>query len=474
MSVLSTRLNRLFWVFFEKFGLIGLSIISFLVYAKYLTPAELGLGILLMSMIEFWGMFLIAIVDSSMIRLKEITQENDGTTFWLLLIVSTLLAALTFGGYYLYFDDPVALWAGAIAVLYLPIQSVTRLHIVHLRRKKSFKKLANRTIFGKVCGMTVGIWLAMSGFGAFAVVSQSTVMAFVSTTFLLYFERRALPLIIDFKWAKEQFIVGFPASIKVTNLNLYTKGTIFVIESFLGTAAVGFYNFANRLVELPRAAIVTSLMGYAHPVFAAKRNRGESLETFYLLSTKIALLVIMPMFVGLALIAEPLILELFEEKWLPSVDILAGIAVLTAFNMYFMFLPSVLVAAGQTRHGLKGQIFSSILALSVLALTIDDLGLIAVLYALATRVATVIVVNFYAMSKVLVDIKNSFIKSCAFSTLASISMWITTKLVMQLITLNNNWLEMGVCVFVASLTYCCTYFLLDRKIVSEIKTFFSK
>ncbi|MDU0355990.1 oligosaccharide flippase family protein [Paraglaciecola aquimarina] len=363
MSLLSKRLNRLFWVFFEKFGLIGLSIISFVVYAKYLTPSELGLGILLLSMIEFWAMFLIAIVDSSMIRLKEITKENDGTTFWLLLIVSSLIAAITFGGYYLYFDDDIALWAGLIAVVYLPIQTVTRVHIVHLRRQKSFKALANRTIFGKVCGMAVGICLAVSGMGAFAVVSQSAVMGLVSTIFLMYFERRPLPLIIDLKWAKEQFYVGLPASLKATNLNLFTKGTIFIIESFLGTAAVGFYNFANRLVELPRGAIVTALMGYAHPVFSDKNNRGESLESFFISSTKIALLFTMPMFVGLSLIAGPLISELFDDKWMPSIDILAGIAILTAFNMYFMFLPSVFVAKGQTKLGLKGQIGTSILAL---------------------------------------------------------------------------------------------------------------
>ncbi|MDP5030965.1 oligosaccharide flippase family protein [Paraglaciecola sp.] len=474
MSLLKTRLSRLFWVFFEKFGLIGLSIISFLVYAQYLTPTELGLGVLLLSLVEFFGMFFVAIIDSSVIRLKEITKENDGTTFWLLFIVSSLIAAVIFAGYYLYFDDVTALWAGLIAVVYLPAQSITRVHILHLRRQKSFKSLANRTLIGKICGMTVGIWLAVSGFGAFAVVSQATVMALVSSFILLYFERRPLPFIIDFKWAKEQFYVGFPGSLKMTNLNLFSKGTIFIIESFLGTAAVGFYNFANRLVELPRTAIITALMGYAHPVFSDKRNRGQALDGFFILSTKIALLFIMPMFVGLGLIAEPLLGALFDDKWLPSVDILIGIAVLTAFNMYFMFLPSVLVATGQNRLGLKGQVTISVIALAYLVLTINDQGLIAVIYALAIRVFGVIAVNFYAMNKVLSNIKMSFLKSCTYSTVSCVVMWFAVKAGMQFVVTDNHWLTILFSIAIAGVSFSVSYFLLDRKISTQIKTFFSK
>jgi len=474
MSILKNRLSRLFWLFFEKFGLISLSIVSFLIYAKYLTPEELGLGVLLLSLIEFWGMFLIAIVDSSMIRLKNITKENDGTAFWLLLIVSTLLAAITFGGYYLYFDSSDALWAGLIAVMYLPIQSITRVHIVHLRRQKAFKALANRTLLGKVFGMTVGIWLAMNNFGAFAVVSQATVMAVISTLILLYFERRPLPFFIDFTWAKEQFYIGLPASLKATNSNLYSKGAVIIIETFLGTAAVGFYNFANRLIELPRAAILTSLMAYAHPVFSDRRNRGEELAPFFLLSTKIALLLVIPIFMGLSLIAEPLVAQFFGAKWSPSVPILIGIAALTAFNMYFMFLPSVLIATGQTRLGLKGQISSSILALIFLSLTISEIGLFAVIYALAIRVFVVILVNFYAMSKVLTNIKMPFIKNCAYGTVACLVMWGSVSLTGRFLIFDNHWFTIVSYCAVGAVSYASSYVLMDSGIVAEIKLFFSK
>jgi O-antigen/teichoic acid export membrane protein len=416
MSIIRTRLGRLFWIFFEKFGLIGLSIISFFIFANYLTPVQLGLGILLLSAVEFSSVFLIAIVDSSIIRLKSITQENDGTVFWLLFISSSALAALIYGMYYLYFDDGSILLAGLIATLLLPLQAMSRIHIIHLRRNKSFKQLANRTILGKLAGMIVGVYLAIKGYGELAVVAHATIMSAVSTLLLLMSERRRLPLIIDFKWAKEQLVVGLPASLKVLNDDLYTKGTVFVIEGTLGTQALGFYNFANRLIALPRGAILTALMSYAHPVFSGKKNRGDNLTNFFISSTKISLMVVLPMFIGLALVAEPLVDLLFKDKWLPSGQILMGIAVLTSFHLTFLFLPSLLIANGENKLGLKGQIVSSIVALTSLIPLLTYFGLIGVIYALAIRIAIILPVNFYAMSKVAPAAKIEFLTIC-FKTL---------------------------------------------------------
>lgn len=46
------RLITLGWIFTEKFGLIFLSMITFVVYARLLSPAELGVGTVIIAIVE--------------------------------------------------------------------------------------------------------------------------------------------------------------------------------------------------------------------------------------------------------------------------------------------------------------------------------------------------------------------------------------------------------------------------------------
>jgi O-antigen/teichoic acid export membrane protein len=474
MSIAASRLLKIFWVFFEKFGLISLSLVSFFIFATYLTPMELGLGILLLSFVGLPNMFIIAIADSSIIRLKHITKENDGTAFWLLLGVSSILAGLIFIACALYFDDPATIFASFVAVLLLPFQVMSRVHVVHLRRRKAFKELANRTIFGKLVGMTVGVYLAVNSYGELSIVAQATVMAAVSTLLIFLSERRALPFVFDFKWSLTQIRVGIPASIKGLSENLYTKGTIFILEGAVGTQAVGFYNFANRLIELPKGAILTALVSYAYTVFSDRKNIGENTDSFFLMSTKFALMIVMPMFVGLAFIAEPIVELLFQNnKWLPSISILIGFSLLTSINLIFLFLPSLLVAHGKNKFGLKGQIFSTLFALLCLIPLLNMFGLLGVVYSFAIRTVLILPVNFYALLKVAPTVSRAFSRICILTLLPCTMMAIALYLTSYVLSVNNV-INVLAQIVIGIVVYVISYLVFNRGAISEIKAFMSK
>jgi O-antigen/teichoic acid export membrane protein len=474
MTIAASRLIKLFWVFFEKFGLISLSIVSFFIFATFLTPVELGLGILLLSIVELPNMFIIAIADSSIIRLKHITKENDGTAFWLLLGISSVFAVLIFVACALYFDDPATIFASFVAVLLLPFQVMSRVHIVHLRRRKAFKQLANRTIFGKLVGMAVGVYLAINSYGELSIVAQATVMAAVSTVLIFLSERRPLPFVFDFKWSLIQLRVGIPASLKGLSENLYTKGTIFILEGALGSQAVGFYNFANRLIELPKGAILTGLVSYAYTVFSDRTNTGENTAHFFLMSTKFALMIVMPMFVGLAFIAEPIVGLLFQnDKWLPSISLLIGLSSLTSINLIFLFLPSLLVAHGKNKFGLKGQLLSTVFALFSLIPLLNIFGLLGVIYSFAIRTVLILPVNFYALVKIAPSVSRRFLRICILTLIPCIIM-VGALYSACLFLQTKNFINVVALVVIGVVVYVSSYLLFNREAISEIKTFISK
>jgi O-antigen/teichoic acid export membrane protein len=474
MSLQKRRLRHLFWVFFEKFGVVGLSIVSFLLYAKFLTPAELGIGVLLLSLVELASRFLITIVDNSMIRLETITEQNDGTAFWSLLFVSLIFSLILFACYSLYFEKASIVLAGAIAVLLIPLQAMSRVHIVHLRRRKAFRQLANRAIVGKIVGMSAGIACAVKGFGEFALVTQSVIMSLTSTVLLFVAEKRHLPFVFDKLWIKEQLSIGVPASLKVMNQSVYSKGVIILIELFLGTAALGYYNFAYRMVELPRGAIVGALMGYANPVFSMRARQGENVNAFFLQCTKLGLIFFLPLFFGLSLIAHDMLFVLFGDKWLPSATLLSGIAILTAFNTLFLFLPSLLVALGKTRRALNGQIFSTFASLIILLVLLPNLGLLAVLVALSVRVIIMVAVNMHATLTVLGMSYMALVRPMSVGLVASLMMWGCVNLFQYSIVLHDTYTSLLANMLFGCGIYIAVLIILNRQIVSEVGQFLSK
>lgn len=474
MSLLKNRIINILWVTAEKFGLVILSVFSFFIYAKLLTPEQIGLGILLLAGVEFCSMLIIAAIESSLIKLKSISADQDGTLFWSVLFLSFLLSALIYGCYWLYFDDSSTRFVALLAVLALPFLLGGRVHIVHMRKQKQFKKLAHRTIVGKLAGMGAGIGLAIYGAGSYAIVVQTLVMAITSLLLIMAFERRYLPLTFDRNFLVEMSKLGIPASLKMMNNNLFMKGLVIVIEVKLGTVAVGFYNFANRLIELPRSAIISTILSYANPVFSDRKNRGLELEDFYLKSTKIGLLVIFPFFIGLNLVCDTLVHLLFGDKWSDSIPLLKGLAIITTFSLFFMALPSALIANGKTKLGLKGHMASSVIALVATIISIPYLGLMGVLVGAAIRVFIISAVNYVVMLKVLnVKFKNWF--SCIFpSMFSALIMWCTTEFTHRTFNLGEDFLALNVTIFVAFFVYVISVITLDRKIVSEIKLFLSK
>ncbi|MBT1452434.1 oligosaccharide flippase family protein [Glaciecola sp. XM2] len=470
MSVASSRIAKLFWVFFEKIGIVGLSIISFFIYAFYLTPAELGIGVLLLAIVELCSILLVVTTESAMIRQKHITQNQDGTAFWFLMLLSALLSCAVFVAYYLFIVSSQTLFfAALIAVCYIPLQSMSRVHIVHMRRRKAFRKLAVITLISKLIGMALGISLALNAFGEFVLVVQAVSMSLVTMLIILATEKRRFPFALERDWLKQQIAVGLPVTLKSLNTNIYNKGMVLLIELTLGTAAVGFYNFANRLVELPRAAIENALMGYAHTVFSNRNNSGSDIGVLFVKCTNVSTIVVLPVFVGLSLVGPDLITLLFGDKWNDSIPLFIAIALLTSINILFMFLPSLLIAYAKGAFGLKGQAFASVVALLVFYVLVDEYQLYAIIYALLIRVVLYFLVNLNACLRAANISLMVFIQGVYKQIVACCIMWAVTSAFTKVISIDVLTYHIAAQICVAVITYTVVIFALNPRVLRQFK-----
>lgn len=471
--MLYQRLLRLLWIFAEKFGLVFLSIFSFYVYAMVLAPEELGQGVIVLGIVELITLLFTSTVDSSFIRRDKISSQQDGTLFWGGIAVSTTFALLINFAAFLYTSDLTTRYLVLVASLLLPLQLASRVHVAHMRRQGNFKALAKRTLAGKLIGMAVGISSAYAGMGPWAVVLQAVVMQLVATSTLLLLDRRKLPFCFDWSFLQSLIVVGFPVAVKAVSWNLMNRGIVIILGITSGAAVVGYYNLANRLIELPRTAIYGGLMSYALPVFSRRKQDTDAIRNFYRQASLLSTIILAPCFVGLALVSERIVLLIFGDKWAPSIVTLQILALVAGVSLLFVFTSSVLIALKKQTMTLKAELSGTLVALIVAYFLGATYGALTGAIALCVRSLFVVPANISAMKKVIgLDVAEQaglFVRSLGACMIMAI---VVTGL--NILLPAQGWTEFGIISVLGALSYMVTYSLFHMRWISDFKTFIAQ
>ena len=393
------RLARLAWIFSEKFGLILLSMLSFFVFAHLLSPEELGVGVLIIVIVELVGLLFCSLIEDPLVRQPTITPGQRATAFWAC-VVSGLGSALLIGaGGFLYSDDTVVRAMVAVAALKVIATLMARIYVAEMRRTGNFRLLASRTLLGKILGALGGILVAWQGLGAWALIAQALIMELVSLLMLMRSDRRRLPLTFDRSWLTGVLIAGLPIAINTLCGQLLQRGASIVLGLTAGVQAVGQFNFALRIIELPRTAVYNGLASYALPAFARRAEQPARLASLFGSVSSVTVFLLTPCYIGLALTAQDLVLLVFGAKWLAAVPTLQVLAVMAALANTALHAQSLLVAVNRIQTVVRPEVLTTLLALALLGLLGEPLGALAGGLAMLGRTLMIVPIHVGALRR---------------------------------------------------------------------------
>jgi O-antigen/teichoic acid export membrane protein len=357
------RLVTLVWIFTEKFGLIFLSMITFIAYARLMSPAELGVGTVIIAIVEVFSILYASMLEDPLVRLERLEDKHICTAFWFAVLLSVAsIVVITFAAM-LYTTLPMLRWMTAAASVKILFTMMARVYVVEMRRTSNFKMLASRTLLGKVAGGVGGIAVALGGYGAWAVIAQALIMEFVSIVVLMLGNRRWIAFYIDGPFLRELLTAGTPVAINVMSSQTLQRGVTVVLGITAGTHAVGMFNMALRIIDLPRTAIYNGLMSYALPVFARRSSDTARFIAKISDSTAISSFLLTPLFIGIALTAEDIIVLIFGAKWAAAIPLLQVLACTAAIGNTAMYATTALVAVNRTHLTVKAEVATTVLAL---------------------------------------------------------------------------------------------------------------
>lgn len=267
---------------------------------------------------------------TSLIQARDVNERRIGQVFGLLILSNLMLAgAQVFAAPHAaaYYGQPaIADMLRIQALIYLTTPFVA-LPSSLLARRLDFRKQAMVNLGCAVVGACVSLFLAWRGFGVWALVWAPIAMFSTRALGLTIASGGLAKPIFDFRGARD--IVGFGTALTLCQLFwiVQSQSDIVIAGRRFDPHDLGLYSESLFLVLIFTGRFLPPLNEVAFPAFAELRNAGKPVGPAFLSGVRMTMLIATPFYVGLSLVAGPLVATFFGPKWLEMIPIVAGLAV---------------------------------------------------------------------------------------------------------------------------------------------------
>lgn len=389
--------NGLKWSAIERLATQAIQLIVMLYLARLLGPEAFGLVGMLAVFIAISQTFVDSGFSSALIRHTERTEEDFSTTFYFNIAVGFLCYSILFvaAPYVATFFDQIEL-ISLLRVLGLTVivNSFAIVQRAKLTIDMDFKTQAKASLISVFVSCGVGIYLANMNYGVWALVGQ-TVTSAVCNVLLLNIYLRWLPT-TGFSKNSFDYLFGFGSKLLAAGLldtvfkNIYQ----IIIGKYFSVAQVGLFTQANQLASVPAMTLTGVIQRVTYPMLSNIQNDVEKFEEAYLLTLRMAAVVVFPLMVGLGITAIPFITITLGEEWLASAELL------TILTFGLMLYPihainlNLLNVKGRSDIFLKLEVIKKTLIVFILCITVP-LGIKAICIGVVINSYITLIINSY-------------------------------------------------------------------------------
>lgn len=157
----------------------------------------------------------------------------------------------------------------------------------------------------------------------------------------------------------------------------------------LGSAALGYYQFAYRLSNAPATEVTHVISRVSFPAYSKLQDDMETLRAAFYRTIRLSTFLVAPMAVGIALVAEPFVLAVLGEQWVPMVVPMQILAIYGMMRGYLASFGSVWRATGNQDYLAKVQLLTIALIAVPIYPAANAYGLVGVSAAIVAVYALV-------------------------------------------------------------------------------------
>lgn len=357
MSLANKAARGALWTVVSSMGGRAVGVLGTLIMTRFLAPETIGevadAAIICMTAnwLTIWGFGQYSVVKGRGEHAQEVTFH--ATVAYAALGVLALGLVALFGGRLTpMLNAPLAAEFVPGMALAIFIRRLAAMPERVLTRQMKFRASGMSLAFGEISYTATALILAALKYGGMAIVYANIVQ---STVMLLILVRaagvRSWAQPTPLRWArfKDMLAYGLPLGIQGIANQASRYWDKLAISHFFGTGAVGTFNMAYNLADIPAIQVGEQIALVLMPSMAElpRERRPRALER----SSALLSLIIFPLAIGLGLVAYPLIaLLLPDNKWQEVAPLLAVLTSLSVFRPITWVLSAYLEAEAKTNR----------------------------------------------------------------------------------------------------------------------------
>lgn len=388
----------LYWTSINKFSDYGIQFLIGIVMARLLSPNDYGIAALPAVFISVARVFIDSGFTSAMIRKPELTEKDLSTAFYYSICVGIVCYFIIFFSSPFiakFYNTPVLENLMRVTALTFLIGPLSTPQFILLKRNLDFKTPTIISFASKIIMGIVGITIAYSGYGVWALIISNLVSSIINLI-LCWSVVKWRPLT---GWSKEsfQYLWNYGNKMLASSLidRLYTNIIPIFVGKFYSTTDLGVYNRASHYAALPSHQVTGVVQSVTFPVLSKLQNDNVALERNYRRMIRTTAFILFPIMLLLSALAKPIIIVLITEKWEKSIILLQ----LMCFSM--MWYPvhamnlNLLQVKGRSDLFLRLEIIKKTYGLIALAITLPISLIAVVLGRWVTNILSLIVNTYY-------------------------------------------------------------------------------
>lgn len=335
-------------------------------------PEEFGVVALAGMFTTLLGLFIGCGMGTALIQKKDADDLDLNTMFWAQTVFSTVvyIVVFTLAPFIAkIFDTPQLTSVIRISSILMPIGTLGGIQSVVVTRRMDFKVYFYRTLIASVLSGIIGIYLAYNGWGVWALVMQQMSSSIIGMI-AVFSQVRWLP---RFVFSIERFKALFGVGIKYMVSGLI--GTAFgqlkgyIVGLKYTTADLAFYNRGEGVPGIFTRNIDASINNVLFPVFAKLQDNREAAKHAVRRSIKTSSYLLFPMLLGLAAIADHLVVILYTEKWKACIPFMQVFCISECFSILNVANMQVLSGIGEVNTILKLELYKKPILVTILGIT---------------------------------------------------------------------------------------------------------
>ncbi len=310
------------WATIDRFGYLGLQFFVNLILARLLMPDDFGAVGMLLIFIAVSNVLVDSGFGSALVQKKTPTQTDYSTVLYWNISFSVLLYAVLFVLSPLiadFFKYPILRPVLQVYGIVLITNGVSSILLARLRKQLAFKQIAISDLSAYMIASCMGTYLAYHGYGVWSLVGLQIAYGVILIGMLWSVSRWRPSL--EFSKESLRQLFGFGGYIMAASILQEACKNLqgIIIGKKFSATQMGYYSQAAKLEQVSSTSLPQVIVQVMYPVYSAIQDDAERLVSVLRMNIRVISFVAFPIVSILIIAANPIIIGLYGEKWLPSV-----------------------------------------------------------------------------------------------------------------------------------------------------------